>query len=95
MEGGSIENFGSILHENWRLKSQLTADISDSHIDEIYKIGIENGALGGKLMGAGHGGFMMFFAPPEKHDKIKAALNRLRQLNFKFDNDGSKIILGK
>ncbi|MDC3081802.1 hypothetical protein OA385_05660, partial [Paracoccaceae bacterium] len=95
LESGSIENFGSILDENWRLKSQLTADISDSYIDEIYKIGIENGALGGKLMGAGHGGFMMFFAPPEKHHEIKVALKTLRQLDCKFDNKGSQIILGK
>ena len=66
LENNSFTNFGEILHENWVLKSQLTKGITDSEIDSWYSEGMKNGALGGKLLGAGNGGFIMFL-PPEKH----------------------------
>jgi D-glycero-alpha-D-manno-heptose-7-phosphate kinase len=92
IESNSLDNFGAILDENWKLKSQLSAGISDKEIDEWYSTGIKSGALGGKLLGAGNGGFIMFFAPPEFHVKIIKALSNLQLVKFKFDNAGTQIV---
>ena len=66
--------------------------ISDGELDEWYETGRNAGALGGKLLGAGRGGFMMFFAPPERHAAIVHALPGLREIRFRFDTNGSQII---
>jgi D-glycero-alpha-D-manno-heptose-7-phosphate kinase len=92
LEAGSLDNFGPILDENWRLKSQLSAGISDPQIDGWYLAGLSNGALGGKLLGAGNGGFMMFFAPPERHAQITSALHTLQPVKFRFDRAGTQIV---
>jgi len=92
LESGNLGNFGSILNENWRLKSQLANEITDPQIDEWYRQGINAGATGGKLLGAGNGGFMMFYAPPESHEKIKKTLDFLRPMKFGFDRNGSQIV---
>jgi D-glycero-alpha-D-manno-heptose-7-phosphate kinase len=92
LESGDVENFGSILDENWRLKAQLTKGISDSQIDELYSRGIQAGAKGGKLLGAGNGGFIMFYAPPETHEKIKSSLSGLKPIKFGFDRNGAQIV---
>ena len=92
LELGDVENFGSILDENWRLKSQLTSGITDPQIDEWYYKGILAGATGGKLLGAGNGGFIMFYAPPERHENIKAALSALKPIKFGFDRNGAQIV---
>ena len=92
LESGDVENFGLILDENWRLKSQLTSGISDPQIDDWYHAGIRAGASGGKLLGAGNGGFIMFYAPPEHHKKIKAALSDLTPIKFGFDRNGAQIV---
>lgn len=92
LEAGCLDNFGSILHENWILKTQLTAGISDLEIDEWYRIGIANGALGGKILGAGNGGFLMFHACPDRHNQIKLALSNLRFVKFLFDKTGTQIV---
>lgn len=92
LESGTLDNFGELLKENWHLKTQLTAGITDPQIDEWYSSGMNNGALGGKLLGAGNGGFMMFFAPPEKHDQIANALSGLQRVKFCFDRSGSQIV---
>ena len=91
-ESDSIQNFGQILHENWILKSQLTNGITNSQIDGWYQAGLRNGALGGKLLGAGNGGFIMFFAPPETHLKICSALSDLQNVKFGFESGGSQIV---
>lgn len=92
LESGSIDHFGSILDENWRLKAQLSAGITDPQIDEWYQRGIRAGAKGGKLLGAGNGGFMMFFAPPEAHAGITKALGELQPASFRFDRNGAQIV---
>jgi len=92
LESGSVENFGSILDENWKLKAQLITGISDPQIDEWYRKGVLAGATGGKLLGAGNGGFIMFFAPPEYHVKIKAALSDLIPIKFGLDRNGAQIV---
>jgi D-glycero-alpha-D-manno-heptose-7-phosphate kinase len=92
LDSNAIENFGGILHENWKLKTEISSGISNPFIDEIYQIGIDNGALGGKILGAGNGGFMMFFAPPSTHEKISKALHKLQKVEFLVEPDGSQIV---
>jgi D-glycero-alpha-D-manno-heptose-7-phosphate kinase len=92
LESGDVNNFGSILDENWQLKAQLTSGITDPQIDDWYRTGIRHGARGGKLLGAGNGGFIMFFAPPESHNGIKEALSGLRPIKFGFDRAGAQIV---
>ncbi len=87
-----LDNFGRLLHETWMLKKSLTDKISNSLIDEIYRIGMENGALGGKILGAGGGGFIMFYATPKNQSKIKQALHNLIHVPFKFDDQGCQIL---
>ncbi len=87
-----LNDFGKILHENWLLKKQLAGSISSSHIDDIYETAIKNGASGGKLLGAGGGGFMLFYCEKEKQPQLIKALNQLRQFDFSFDHEGSKLI---
>lgn len=89
---GTLEHLGSLLDENWRLKSQLTSGITDPQIDALYAAGISNGALGGKLLGAGNGGFMMFYAPKEKHAKIISTLSCLELVKFRFDFAGAQVV---
>ena len=84
--------FGEIIHEGWRLKKSLTKGITTDAIDEWYDKARRAGALGGKLLGAGTGGFLYFFAPPEKHDAIAHALRELRRMDFHFEPGGSRII---
>jgi D-glycero-alpha-D-manno-heptose-7-phosphate kinase len=87
-----LGEFGKILHENWMLKQKLASRISNSEIDEIYSAGINSGASGGKLLGAGGGGFMLFYCEKEKQEKLKSALGKFNTFEFKFESDGSKII---
>lgn len=87
-----IEEFGSLLNEQWLLKRSLTSYISNSDIDDIYNAGMDAGAIGGKLLGAGGGGFMLFFAKPENHKKIKDSLKRKLFVPFRFEKTGSQII---
>ena len=92
LKKNNTKAFGEILHENWLLKKEMAAGISSSKIDYWYNKAIKAGALGGKLLGAGGGGFLLFFAPKEKHNSIKRALCDLRPVDFSFDYQGSKII---
>jgi len=88
----SYEEFGKLLDETWRLKRSLTSKISNPAIDEIYDAARRAGATGGKLLGAGGGGFMLFFASPDMQPKIRQALEKLLYVPFKFDRQGSQII---
>ena len=87
-----IEDFGHLLHETWQLKRSLTTNISSEGIDEIYETARGAGALGGKLLGAGGGGFMLFFVKPEHQEAVKSALSNLVHVPFKFEYSGSQII---
>ena len=88
-----IEDFGRLLHESWKLKRSLSSRISSETIDEIYDTAIKAGAMGGKLCGAGGGGFMLLFAPPRKQRLVRRALNKLLYVPFHFETLGSQIIL--
>ncbi len=87
-----LNDFGRMLHETWMLKRSLTDKISTSLIDKIYQTAMDNGALGGKILGAGGGGFILFYAKPEHQKAIKKALRNLIYVPFKFDDQGSQII---
>lgn len=87
-----IAAFGKLLDEGWRIKRGLTNRISNSYIDEIYENALSAGALGGKLLGAGGGGFMLIFARPEAQEKIRQRLKRLLWVPFNFENLGSQVI---
>ena len=88
----NLSAFGDILHEGWELKRSITAEISSSEIDAWYAAARAAGATGGKLLGAGSGGFLMFYAPQEKHAAIAAALPGLRLIPLHFEGEGSKIL---
>jgi len=89
---GNLDDMGNILHENWMLKQSLASGISNPMINEVYNIAMKNGALGGKLLGAGGGGFMLFYCPKEKQANLTNKLHNLRKFDFTFEQDGSKII---
>jgi len=88
-----IEEFGKLLHQSWLLKRSLTNKISNPKIDEIYDMALKAGALGGKLTGAGGGGFMLLFARPENHKRIKEKLKEFLFVPVQFEKSGSKIIV--
>jgi D-glycero-alpha-D-manno-heptose-7-phosphate kinase len=92
LQNNNHRAFGEILHENWLLKKGLTDNISNSYIDECYSAAISAGATGGKILGAGSGGFLMLYAPKSKHAKITASLNKLRKIEMGFEPFGSRII---
>ena len=92
LQKDNLSAFGEILHEGWELKRSITAEISTGEIDAWYAAARAAGATGGKLLGAGSGGFLMFYAPQEKHAAIAAALSGLRQIPLHFEPEGSKII---
>lgn len=92
LQAGKGDAFGDMLHENWRLKRELADSISNDEINDWYELGRSAGAIGGKILGAGSGGFLMFYAPTDRHDEIERALHFLRRIPFKFDPQGSRII---
>ena len=88
----NIEELGIMLDQQWILKKTLAKEVSNSVIDEMYDIAIKSGAIGGKLLGAGGGGFILFFAKPEYHLAIKNNLSNLLFVPFQFENLGSQIV---
>lgn len=92
LKAGSLNDFGKLLHETWMLKRSLSSQITNPLIDEIYEKGRKAGALGGKLLGAGGGGFILFFAELDQHPKIKLALKDFLHVPIRFENGGSQII---
>jgi len=91
--GRSLDEFGRLLHESWKLKRSLTQKISNASIDEIYEAGLSAGALGGKLLGAGGGGFMLFYVPPERREALRTRLKKLLCVPFGFSNRGSHVVV--
>jgi D-glycero-alpha-D-manno-heptose-7-phosphate kinase len=92
LQKNNIAGFGEIIHEGWELKRSITPEISSSQIDDWYASARQAGATGGKLLGAGSGGFLMFYGPLEKHDAIARELKDLRRIPIRFEPQGSRII---
>ena len=88
---GNLNDFGEILHQGWVLKKKMARNISNQVLDEYYEKALKAGVIGGKLLGAGGGGFFLFYCKQRYQEDVRKALN-LKELNFKFDNEGSKII---
>jgi len=87
-----INEFGELLGEQWRIKRSMTDLVTSPEIDRIYAAGLRAGALGGKLLGAGGGGFLLFYAPPDRHQEIKQTLGDKMFVPFRFESTGSKIV---
>lgn len=88
----SLDEFGYLLDHTWKLKRQTGSSISTDSIDELYQKGIDAGALGGKLLGAGGGGFLVFYVPLEKQDTVCRAMKDLMHIPFRFENGGTRVI---
>lgn len=91
-KNANLDDFGRLLDYSWKLKRGISNGISTSEIDEQYDRAIKAGALGGKLLGAGGGGFLLFYVPSEKQKNVRAALSNQLYVPFKFENEGTKII---
>ncbi|HET6454928.1 MAG TPA: GHMP kinase [Armatimonadota bacterium] len=89
---GRIDRMGDVMHQGWLYKKQLADKITSSDIDVMYEKAREAGAIGGKIAGAGGGGFMLLYCPPEHQRKVRNALSKLRELPFNLERDGTKVI---
>ena len=93
IKSGNINDFGKLLHHAWIEKKELSSSISNHKIDELYQTSIQNGALGGKLLGAGGGGFLLVYMKKEKQKKFLSKIKNITNIPFKFSNEGCDIIL--
>jgi D-glycero-alpha-D-manno-heptose-7-phosphate kinase len=92
LNGGDLDRFGELLHENWLLKRCLAQGITNPHVDALYARARAAGAKGGKLLGAGGGGFLLFYCREEQHAAVRQALAELRAADFRFDAGGTQVI---
>ena len=88
----NLDDFGRLLDNTWKLKRRTGGMVSTNSIDELYARGIQAGALGGKLLGAGGGGFLVFYVQPEKQNEVRKAMSDLMHIPFKFENGGTRVI---
>ena len=88
-----IRILGEILDESWKLKKSLSEIVSTSFIDDLYKKALNSGAIGGKILGAGNGGFLMFLVPEDKKNSVRDSLSELREVKVNFDYNGTHQIL--
>lgn len=87
-----LDEFGRLLHHTWELKRGIAGGISTDSIDSMYRKGMEAGALGGKLLGAGGGGFLLFYVQPERQAAVREAMSELMHIPFRFENNGTSVI---
>lgn len=92
LRAGNLDSIGELLHKSWELKKQLASQISNGMIDDMYQTARRAGAIGGKITGAGGGGFLLLYCPQEKREAVRTALNHLQELPFRLEQDGSKVI---
>ncbi|MFD0744701.1 hypothetical protein ACFQ1L_24950 [Phytohabitans flavus] len=90
---GEVRELGRLLDESWQRKRELSDKIHDQQLDTMYERARQAGAYGGKLLGAGGGGFFLFLCPPHRHAQVRAALGNPRQMTFSFDRHGSTVLL--
>ena len=92
LQKGDVDAIGDLLHESWVLKKQLASKISNSDVDDLYKLARAAGATGGKIAGAGGGGFLLLYCPPGRQEHLRTQLHMLQELPFNLGQDGSKVI---
>lgn len=92
LERADFKSMGALLHDAWLLKKELSSGISNSEIDGMYEAALAHGAWGGKILGAGGGGFLMLFVPPEQQENVRFGLSQWREVKFRFSDGGSKIV---
>jgi len=92
LANGDFDAFGLLLHESWMLKKSLAGSITNGAIDDMYELARRSGAIGGKITGAGGGGFLLLYVPYEKQLSVRKALCGLRELPFRLESDGTKVI---
>lgn len=92
LENGNSDAFGALLHEAWQLKKRMAGQISNGRIDDMYDAARRAGARGGKITGAGGGGFLLLYAPYEKHGAVREAMTGMQELPFRLERDGTKVI---
>lgn len=93
LQNNNVDAMGELLHKNWILKKSLASGISNPLIDNVYEAAMVAGATGGKLLGAGGAGFMLFYVPKEKQANVRSALSGLREMDFEMDNSGATIVM--
>ena len=93
LQNNNVDAMGYLLHENWRLKKMLAEGVTNPLIDETYEKAMDAGAIGGKLLGAGGTGFMLFYVPEENQKRVRKALDPLRYMDFEMDNSGASIVM--
>ena len=93
LQNNNINAMGELLHQNWMLKKSLASGITNPLIDEAYDKALSAGATGGKLLGAGGAGFMIFYVPEDSHEAVRTALSNLREMEFEMDNSGASIVM--
>ena len=94
LEAGDTRLFGDIMNEHWEHKKKRTSGMSNAKIDEWYELGRKNGAIGGKLVGAGGGGFLLFYAENRRQLRQAMAHAGLEEVRFRFDFEGTKVLIG-
>lgn len=92
LTGGDLDEFGRMLDHTWRLKRGVNGAVTTSQIDEAYEAAVQAGALGGKLLGAGGGGFLLLYVQPERQGRVRRALRKLKEIPFRFETGGARIL---
>lgn len=92
LQQGEVDAIGDLLHESWMLKKQLASKVSNSAVDDLYQLALNAGASGGKIAGAGGGGFLLLYCPPERQERLRQEMHMLQELPFNLGQDGSKVI---
>lgn len=92
LEAGECDEFGRLLHKGWELKKQLASKVTNGPVNQMYEAALKAGALGGKITGAGGGGFLLLYCPRDKQDDVRAALSALPELPFGLERDGTKVV---
>jgi D-glycero-alpha-D-manno-heptose-7-phosphate kinase len=92
IETENFDELGVLLHQSWELKKRLAGTISNGQINEMYDAALRAGAIGGKIAGAGGGGFLLLYVPIERQNKVRMKLSDLQELPFRLEGDGTKII---